>query len=609
MPTIVPELDKPFPRLSRERIAQIASWLPEKPLGIGPRAEERGVWERLANSPEAREFIEAAEKYLTEPRPELTEELYMEFLRNGNRTHYQAAKANRLRRMLTITLAELLEFRGRFLPALKEELEALCDERSWVAPAHDPKLLNYNGTAPYAELSSSRVCLDLAIIDWWFGDLLGAELRQRIRDEVQRRAFNAYLKVIRTGVITDYQWWTTYNSNWNPVCTNGVVGAALMFMPAREERAEVLAAAEQSMAFYATGFTPDGYCSEGLAYWNYSFGNFLNLAETVSIATGGHLDFLDNELFRRVAAYGRDIQIEPGCSPAFADCGTTAKLSASITSIVQRHFPESVFEPVPPLDHPLLDIQTMVLRVIGDKPAEAAPKAVRLPPRSYFPDAGIYVGRSDARFGVACKMGHNDELHNHNDVGSFCIALKGHQYFLDPGNEIYTYRTFSERRYEGQMLNSFGHMVPIVAGKMQPEGRDVFGTFTQTEFTAERDTLVGDMTTAYPEVAELVSLKRTFVFDRKAQSLTVRDEVEFSSPQRFETALVSYDNLEFPSSDRIVASDENGSVTAQVSAEGGELRVTLGEIDNPGAVNPKRVALAFAEPVLKATIVCRIARG
>ncbi len=116
------------------------------------------------------------------------------------------------------------------------------------------------------------------------------------------------------------------------------------------------------------------------------------------------------------------------------------------------------------------------------------------------------------------------------------------------------------------------------------------------------------MTTAYPEVDALVSLKRTFVFDRKERSLTVRDEVEFSTPQSFETALVSYDKLEFPSADRIVASDENGSVMAQVTAVGGELKVSVGEIDNPGAVNPKRVALAFAEPVLKAaiTVVFRV---
>ena len=577
-------------------------------MGIGPRSVERSVWEKLSTSPVARDFIVAAEKYLAEPRPELTEELYLEFLRNGNRNHYEGEKGKRCRRLLTIALAELLEFRGRFLPALKEELYALCNERSWVVPAHDPKLLNYNGTAPYAELSSSRICLEVAIIDWWFGDLLGKDLRQRLRDEVQRRAFNAYLKVIRTGVVTDYQWWTIYNSNWNPVCTNGVVGAALMFMPSREARAEVLAAAEQSMAFYATGFTPDGYCSEGVSYWNYSFGNFLNLAETVLIATGGHLNFFDNALFRRVAAYGRDIQIEPQCSPAFADCGTKARLSDSITSIIQRYYPESVFEPVQPLDHPILDFQTMILRVIGDKPVEPDVKAVVLPSRSYFADAGIYVGRTDVRFGVACKMGNNDELHNHNDIGSFCIALKGHQYFLDPGNEIYTYRTFSEHRYDGQMLNSFGHMVPIVAGNLQPEGREVYGTFIHTEFTAERDTLVGDMTTAYPEVDALVSLKRTFVFDREARSLTVRDEVEFSLPQSFETALVSYDKLEFPSADRIVASDENGSVTAQVTAVGGELKVSVGEIDNPGAVNPKRVALAFAEPVLKAaiTVVFRV---
>ncbi|MBQ9368215.1 MAG: heparinase II/III family protein [Victivallales bacterium] len=602
MPTIVPELDKPFPKLSRERIALIASWLPERPMGIGPHAEERVVWERLAQSPVAQEFIAEAERYQTEPRPELTEELYMEFLRNGNRTHYQEAKAKRLRRMKVIALAELLEFQGRFLPALKDELVALCDERSWVIPAHDPKLLNYNGTAPYAELSCTHICLDVAIIDWWFGDLLGAELRQRLRDEVQRRAFNAYLKVIRTGVVTDYQWWTIYNSNWNPVCNNGMAGTALMFMPSREERAEVLAAAEQSMAFYATGFTPDGYCSEGVSYWNYSFGNFLNLAETALLATGGRLNFLENPLFQRVAAYGRDIQIEPGSSPAFADCGTRARLSESITSIIQRFYPASVFEPVPPLDRPILDFQTMILRVMGDKPLAPDVKAVVLPARSYFSDAGIYVGRSDVRFGVACKMGNNDELHNHNDIGSFCIALKGHQYFLDPGNEIYTYRTFSEHRYEGQMLNSFGHMVPVVAGSLQPEGREVYGTFLHTEFSEEQDTLVGDMTTAYPEVDALVSLKRTFVFDRKARSLTVRDEVEFSSPQSFETALVSYDKLEFPSTDRIVASDENGSVTAQVTADGGELRISVGEIDNPGAVNPKRVALAFAEPVLKAAI-------
>ncbi len=608
MPTIVPELDKPVPKLSSERIAQIASWLPEKPMGIGPRAEERGVWETLAISPVAREFITEAEKYQTEPRPELTEELYMEFLRNGNRRNYEAQKAKRLRRMKIIALAELLEYRGRFLPALKEELEMLCGERSWVIPAHDPKLLNYNGTAPYAELSSTHICLDVAIIDWWFGDLLGADLRQRLRDEVERRAFNAYLKVIRTGVITDYQWWTIYNSNWNPVCNNGIAGTALMFMPSREARAEVLTAAEQSMEFYATGFTPDGYCSEGVAYWNYSFGNFLNLAETVLIATGGRLNFLENPLFQRVAAYGRDIQIEPGCSPAFADCGTNAKLSESITSIIQRHYPESVFKPVVPLEHPILDFQTMMLRVIGDRPVADKLKAAVLPSRSYFPDAGVYVGRTDARFGVACKMGHNDELHNHNDIGSFCIVLKGHQYFLDPGNEIYTYRTFSEHRYEGQMLNSFGHSVPIVAGKLQPEGRKVFGKFVHTEFTAERDTLVGNMRTAYPDVDSLVSLTRTFVFDRKAQSFSVRDEVEFSSPQNFETALVSYDKLEFPTEGRIVASDENGAVTAEVSAVGGELRVTLGEIDNPGAVNPKRVALAFVAPVRKAaiTVVFRV---
>ena len=477
MPTIVPEAGKPLPCPSPERIAQIAEWLPDKPTGIGPHASERPLWEKLAKSPKAQEFISKAEGYLLEPRPELKDELYLEYLNNGNRTHYQDVWWKQLNRINVFAVSELLEFKGRFLQALKSELEVLCGARSWVLPAHDPKLMNFNNTAPYADLSCSHTCRNLAFIDWWFGDLLDSDLRQRLRAEVEHRAYHTYRNVIRTGVITDYQWWTIGNENWNAVCNNGVITSALFFLESREERAEFIAAAEKSVEFFASGFTPDGYCSEGMGYWNYGFGNFLNLAETTLIATNSHVNFLDKPIFRKVAAYARDILIEPGCCPAFADCHPKASPSPHTTAFIQRHFPDVVLEPVPPLDTPQLELQTMVLRAIGDVTIDGKTNSHTLPPRSFFPDAGVYIGRSDSRFGCAHKMGNNSEHHNHNDIGSFCIAMKGHQYFLDPGNEIYTYRTFSEHRYEGQMLNSYGHMVPVVAGTLQPPGRNIYGTF------------------------------------------------------------------------------------------------------------------------------------
>ncbi|MDB6028847.1 MAG: hypothetical protein JWM68_5070, partial [Verrucomicrobiales bacterium] len=41
---------------------------------------------------------------------------------------------------------------------------------------------------------------------------------------------------------------------------------------------------------------------------------------------------------------------------------------------------------------------------------------------------------------------------------------------VDPGSEVYTGRTFSSNRYESDVLNSFGHDVPVVAGKLQSAG-------------------------------------------------------------------------------------------------------------------------------------------
>ena len=55
------------------------------------------------------------------------------------------------------------------------------------------------------------------------------------------------------------------------------------------------------------------------------------------------------------------------------------------------------------------------------------------------------------------KGGHNAEQHNHNDVGSFIVALGHSTPLVDPGAEVYTGRTFSRRRYDSNVLNSFGH--------------------------------------------------------------------------------------------------------------------------------------------------------
>ena len=82
-------------------------------------------------------------------------------------------------------------------------------------------------------------------------------------------------------------WWLTTTNNWNAVCLAGVTIAATAMIDDRHERAFYLAAAEKYIRNFLDGFTADGYCSEGLGYWNYGFGHFLLLAESLSSGDRG----------------------------------------------------------------------------------------------------------------------------------------------------------------------------------------------------------------------------------------------------------------------------------------------------------------------------------
>ena len=78
----------------------------------------------------------------------------------------------------------------------------------------------------------------------------------------------------------------------------------LALLPERNERAYYIAAAEKLIQHYLKGFTPDGYCSEGLGYWNYGFGYYVLLSDVVYQATGGKLDWMTDPLVRKVATFG-----------------------------------------------------------------------------------------------------------------------------------------------------------------------------------------------------------------------------------------------------------------------------------------------------------------
>jgi len=230
--------------------------------------------------------------------------------------------------------------------------------------------------------------------------------------------------------------------------------------------------------------------------------------------------------------------------------------------------------------------------------------------RTWFDKAQVLIGRpaadSGCRLGVALKGGHNAEHHNHNDVGSYVVVTGERAVLLDPGAETYTARTFSSRRYDSKLLNSYGHAVPVVAGKLQRPGPLAKAEVLLADFTDEADTLQLDLRAAY-DVPELKTLERTLLYSRAGEgSLTVTDRVEFTQPQPFETALVTKGDWLRLDDGTLAVYDLDRALRVEIKAEGGEVAVEAEKIIEDAPVHPTRLGIKLAQPVAAATITVTI---
>lgn len=600
-----------------QRVAQIAALLPAMPQGVGRPLSDRTAWEALAATGNYKSLLREAEKIRQTPIPELPDELYLDFSQTGNRTRYQNAAGRRHQRLPVLVIAECLENRGRFLPAIEAVLQAICDEKTWTLPAHDRSLKNFKGEEIDIDLWSSARGWELATTQGWLGDKLSAAVRERIRAELDRRIFQPYRSFLAEG--RPRMFWVAGTNNWNAVCTAGVVGTALATLAPREERALYVAAAEKSNEYFLSGFTADGYCSEGLGYWNYGFGHFVLLAETVKQATGGRVDWMDNDKVRTIAQFSTKLQLVPGLYPAFADCSVNSQPDTLLMGYVSRRYgfgwsdgEQTAFgrQAGPLSSLSLQGLYRFDNTALRAKPADVAAQPPAL--RDFFGEAGILVCRAPqtgaAGLAVALKGGHNAEHHNHNDLGSFVVAVGRSTPLLDPGGEVYTARTFSSRRYQSNLLNSFGHQVPRVAGQLQREGRAREARILATDFTPATDTLALDLRAAY-EVPALRKLVRTFVFSRTDHGrLTVTDEVEFDSPQEFGTALVTFGPWKKVEDGQLLFGAEPDQLLVSIAADGGPLTVQAEEIleDSTTHKTPLRVGLEFTSPVTQARIAITV---
>ena len=528
------------------RVAEIARHLPETPLWSD---EAFPVLERESGT------------LMEEPIPDCSDDLYLLTTTTGNRERYEKVYHRRVEMLRAFAGTARAANGDGCLKRTIELLEAICDERSWTLPAHDMKLTNFRGSHLTIDLGSANRAHALAGTLAQLGDRIPSGVRAKVRAELERRVFALYRATNRDSgdpkALAEHgNWWFFTRSNWSAVCHSRVVRAALAVLEDRMDRAAFVEAGERGMRFFLESFLPDGYCTEGIGYWNYGYGHFLEFTMAARKATGGFVDFAALPRAKEAMGYAFGYTLDGVNCPVFAD-GGSGRAEARFLDIGCAIWPEF-----------------------------AAVRKKDLPPRTFFPDAQVYIGRS-RRIAFAVKGGTNDELHNHNDIGSWTLCLDGQEVAGDPGKEIYTARTFSKNRYDSAVLNSFGHPVPRVGGELQLTGSESRAEILLRKFSETRDIFSIDLSSAYPATrGQKGAVARAMVFDREKESVTIVDRLRVEKPIAFESAVISY-----------------GETCPLVpKATGGAWHVGETVLENPGRPSPRRFAVVFDEPVVQADV-------
>ncbi|WP_043589534.1 heparinase II/III family protein [Geminisphaera colitermitum] len=549
----------PLPVLDATRTAEIAKWLPATPICFTPPFADRAWWDAIARANPAADadLYAEADKQARLPTPKLDEALFNIFKETGDRKAYEAPYMTRTKRLGQFLFAEGLRNDGKLLPAIEREIAAMLDEPTWAIPSHASRRADWHAAYDLVELGAVNRAANLALAHYLLGQKISSSTRVKIRKEIHARVFAPDLERIRSSnTLGPEYWWMKTNNNWNAVCHGSILMTALLLGPTDigDDRATFAAAFEAFTPVFIAGFGDDGFCHEGIGYWYYGYGNYILASELTRLATSGHVDLLDAPKQQRIATFDTRWQIAAGIYPPFGDAAVDARAPAWMHDFatIRYKLPYGIRGPgvgLGMIHHigigPNLCITPFDLSL--SRPDGPPPPAPGL--RDWFPDGGaLVVRRATPVTGLAAafKGGHNNQPHNHNDLGSFVIVCDGESVLSDLGVDAYVKDTFSSKRYTSSVMNSFGHPVPLVAGKLQRTGADAHAETVRTGFTDACDLWEIDITSAYaPDVPSLEKLTRTFIYTRSTSDapqgrVEIIDRVKFrdGQPQPFGTALV-----------------------------------------------------------------------
>lgn len=144
--------------------------------------------------------------------PQTTFTRYRAFATTGDREPYETPYYLK-RSKLHAAALRLLLGEEKFKESVEDYLWSICEESTWVIPAH----------ASVIDLMAAETAFGLAEIVALASPALDAEVRRRVRAEIDRRIFTPFLQSHY-----DLRWFNGSN-NWNGVCS-GAIGGAFLYL-------------------------------------------------------------------------------------------------------------------------------------------------------------------------------------------------------------------------------------------------------------------------------------------------------------------------------------------------------------------------------------------
>ena len=531
------------PRVLEAALLDPAVWHPY------PKAGDAG-WDKVPAAVRAA-HVRQAEKHLGADWPLPKASVFLDFVRDGNRTRYESVSFARRGRLADLVLAEAIEGKGRFVDDILNGIWTISEESFWGVPAHISAQKRGAGlpdvSEPIVDLFAAETAMLLAWTDYLVGDKLDRVsplVRERIRLEIDRRILAPCLE-------RDDFWWMGLRgqmvNNWNPwICSNWLTAALLVEKDA-ERRIQSVHKALRCLDTFLGSYPKDGGCDEGPGYWDRAGGSLYDCLELLHSASRGKINVFDQPLIKEIGRYISRVHIAGPYSVNFADAAAKTGGSASLIYRYGRRIGD---EDLAGFGAWLDRRQSLRESAVGgsfgvlgralptlfslEELAQAAPKEP-LVRDAWFPELQVMTARSIAGstkgLYIAAKGGHNDESHNHNDVGNFIVYADGEPVLIDVGVETYTAKTFSGSRYDIWTMQSAFHNLPTVNGVMQKNGRAFRAKDVRYEAGDALAVFSLDIAPAYPVEAGIESWKRRIVLER-GRKIVVEDQYALNRTDR-----------------------------------------------------------------------------